>query len=128
MRVIFTSLALVLGAGLGAGAVLARTGSTATGQAAPAPGAAASTKPAPTALGKAASTGKSAVANSIAECMQLWDAGTHMSKQEWSSTCKRIQTRLENLKIENLDVMGTGVRKKAGAGKQGSIDLPNRTN
>ena len=42
---------------------------------------------------------------------------------EWSSTCDRIQTRLDNLKVENLDVMGTGVRKKTGAGKQGSVDL-----
>jgi cytochrome c5 len=124
MRVIVTSLALVLSAG----AVLAQTGSMTTSPAATAPSTAAPANPGPAVAGKAARTGKSAVDDSIAECMGLWDAGTHMSKQEWSSTCKRIQTRLENLKIENLDVMGAGVRKKAGAGKQGSIDLPNRTN
>ena len=84
-------------------------------------------KPGASAAAKAAGT-KNAVADAKAECMRLWDAGTHMSKQEWSSTCDRIQTRLDNLKIENLDVMGTGVRKKAGAGRQGSLDLPMRTN
>jgi hypothetical protein len=119
MRVVVTSLALVLGASLGAGAVLAQTGSTTPGPAASAPSTAAPAKPGPVAPGKSPRMGKSAIDVSIAECMQLWDAGTHMSKQEWSSTCKRIQTRLENLKIENLDVMGTGVRKKAGTGRQG---------
>ena len=72
----------------------------------PAPG---STTPAP-----AQRTGKSAVDDAMGECMRLWDAGTHMSKQEWAATCKRIQSRLENLKIDNLDLMGTGMRKKSG--------------
>ena len=56
-----------------------------------------------------------------AECIKMWDAGTHMSKQEWASTCARIQTRLENLKVENLDVSGIGVRRKPPAGKQGRL-------
>jgi hypothetical protein len=30
----------------------------------------------------------------------MWDAGTHMTKQQWSNTCKRIQTRLDNLGAE----------------------------
>jgi hypothetical protein len=30
----------------------------------------------------------------------MWDAGTHMTKQQWSNTCKRIQTRLDNLGVE----------------------------
>jgi hypothetical protein len=51
-----------------------------------------------------------------------------MSKREWSTTCARIQSRLDNLKIENLDVMGTGAPKKPGVGKQGSIDRPSGTN
>ena len=51
-----------------------------------------------------------------------------VSKREWANTCDRSQTRLDNLKIENLDIMGTGMRKKPGVGKQGSINLPNRTN
>jgi hypothetical protein len=36
----------------------------------------------------------------VAACKELWDAGTHMTKQQWSNTCKRIQTRLDNLGIE----------------------------
>jgi hypothetical protein len=71
---------------------------------------------------------KTTAEQNIADCMRLWDKGTHMSKQQWSSTCKRIQTRLENLKVENLDVMGTGVRKKSGNGRQGSINSSSRMN
>jgi hypothetical protein len=129
MRFIVTSVALVLSAG----AALAQTGSITPAPAAAAkspaaatvPSAAAPAKPGPAEVSPAAR--KSAVAEAKAECMRMWDSGTHMSKQEWSSTCDRIQTRLDNLKIENLDLMGTGMRKKAGTGRQGSIDLPNRT-
>ena len=115
MRVIVTSLVLVLSAG----AALAQVGAIK-----PAP--AASAKPATPA--EAARAAKVAAAEVIAECMRLWDKGTHMSKQEWANTCQRIQTRLENLNIENLDVMGTGARKKAAPGKQGSVNSPSRTN
>jgi len=38
----------------------------------------------------------------IADCMQMWDSRTHMTKQEWSRTCKRVQTRLDSL---NFDVL-----------------------
>jgi hypothetical protein len=117
MRVIVISLALVLSAG----GAFAQTGSITPAPASPAAKAAAP--------GKAAATGKkSAVAEAKAECMRLWDAGTHMSKREWSNTCDRIQSRLDNLKVENLDVMGTGMRKKPGTGKQGSIASPGRMN
>jgi hypothetical protein len=30
----------------------------------------------------------------ITDCMQMWDAGTHMTKQEWARTCRRVQNRL----------------------------------
>jgi hypothetical protein len=72
-------------------------------------------------------TRKSAVDDSKAECIKMWDAGTHMTKQEWANTCARIQTRLENLRVEDLDVTGVGVRRKPG-GKQGSIDPQTRAN
>ena len=36
----------------------------------------------------------------VADCMQMWDSGTHMTKQQWASTCKRVQTRLDDLNIE----------------------------
>jgi hypothetical protein len=35
----------------------------------------------------------------VADCMRMWDFGTHMTKQEWSRTCTRVQDRLENLDL-----------------------------
>ena len=37
-----------------------------------------------------------------------------MTKQQWARTCERIQSRLESLSIENLEPMGTALRKKKG--------------
>lgn len=31
------------------------------------------------------------------DCLSLWDKGTHMTKGEWATTCRRIQNRLTNL-------------------------------
>ena len=39
-------------------------------------------------------------ASDVADCMQMWDTGTHMTKREWAATCKRVQTRLENIKVD----------------------------
>jgi hypothetical protein len=123
MRILIAaSLALAANAG----ATLAQTSSVPPGPASTPPGHPASAKPATPA--EAARAAKVAADEVIAECMRLWDKGTHMTKQEWGSTCRRIQSRLENLKVENLDVMGTGVRKKTGPGKQGSINSPSRAN
>lgn len=63
--------------------------------------------------------------DAIADCMQLWDKGTHMSKQEWARTCQRIQTRLQNLKIENLKDIGTDATKKSRTGARGGSNAPN---
>jgi hypothetical protein len=68
----------------------------------------------PTAPAKAPLAKESRAAR-VAECMQLWDAATHMTKREWANTCERIQTRLESLKIENMDLPKSGRRKKGGA-------------
>ena len=38
----------------------------------------------------------------VADCMRMWNSGTHMTKQEWARTCKRVQTRLDNLKVDGL--------------------------
>jgi len=38
----------------------------------------------------------------VAACKEMWDAGTHMTRQAWSNTCKRIQTRLDNLDVEAI--------------------------
>lgn len=61
----------------------------------------------------------------MTECIQLWDKGTHMSRQEWARTCKRIQSRLENLKVENLKDMGTETPKKPRPGTKGGAKVRN---
>ena len=38
--------------------------------------------------------------NAVADCMGLWDSGTHMTKTEWAATRRRIQGRLDNLKVD----------------------------
>ena len=104
MRIVgITFLSLVLGAG----AVLAQAGAPAPAVSAPAP-------PKAAAPGDDKTKAKARAKENIAECMRLWDAATHMSKQQWAQTCERIQTRLENLRIENMDFMGTSLRKKKG--------------
>ena len=32
--------------------------------------------------------------NTLQDCMNFWDSGTHMSKSEWRVTCQRIQRRI----------------------------------
>ena len=38
----------------------------------------------------------------IVGCVQMWDSGTHMTKQEWLRACKRVQTRLDRLDVEAI--------------------------
>jgi hypothetical protein len=45
-------------------------------------------------------TGKNPAQEAIADCVRLWDAGTHMTKGEWLATCRRVQGRLDNLKVD----------------------------
>jgi hypothetical protein len=40
--------------------------------------------------------------NAVADCMQMWDSGRHMTKPEWLRTCRRAETRLDNLNVESL--------------------------
>jgi hypothetical protein len=35
-----------------------------------------------------------------------------MSKAEWSRTCRRIENRLQNLKVENMDVDVSGPKPR----------------
>jgi hypothetical protein len=37
---------------------------------------------------------RTASESDVADCIQMWDAGTHMSKQAWANTCRRVQNRL----------------------------------
>jgi hypothetical protein len=38
----------------------------------------------------------------IADCLRLWDKGTHMTKGEWATTCRRVQGRVDNASIDVL--------------------------
>lgn len=33
----------------------------------------------------------------VTDCEQMWDRGTHMTKQDWSHACRRVQNRLQQL-------------------------------
>jgi hypothetical protein len=44
-------------------------------------------------------TKQSAHETAIGDCEQMWDRGTHMSKREWSQTCRRVQDRLQQLEL-----------------------------
>jgi anti-sigma-K factor RskA len=41
------------------------------------------------------------------DCMEMWDSGTHMTKQEWSRACRRVQTRLDSLDVGAMRVRKT---------------------
>lgn len=43
---------------------------------------------------------KSAHDAAVENCEQTWDRGTHMTKQEWSRTCRRVQNRLQQLHVK----------------------------
>jgi hypothetical protein len=34
--------------------------------------------------------GGGAAGANLADCMQIWDPSTHMSKEQWATTCKRL--------------------------------------
>jgi predicted nicotinamide N-methyase len=38
-------------------------------------------------------------AAAIANCETMWDRATHMTRKEWSRTCRRVQTRLQQLEL-----------------------------
>ena len=48
-------------------------------------------------------TGKNALTESYTSCLNMWDAGTHMSKGEWARACKRVENRLDVLQREAVD-------------------------
>jgi hypothetical protein len=66
-------------------------------------------------------TGKNSANDRYADCVNLWDAKTHMSKSEWSRTCRRIDNRLKNLQVENLNSNLSGPKpRKSGRSSGGS--------
>lgn len=75
---------------LSAGSALAQTGTVA----APALGAQPAASAASIEAGK-----RKAHAAAIADCEGMWDRATHMTRTEWSRTCRRVQVRLQQLEL-----------------------------
>ena len=61
------------------------------------PGSGGRTEPG-TSSSSARRTGKNAFEEGVRDCMRLWDKGTHMSRQQWRTTCRRVQGRLDHLR------------------------------
>jgi hypothetical protein len=38
-------------------------------------------------------------AAAIANCEGMWDRGTHMTREQWSRTCRRVQARLKQMEL-----------------------------
>lgn len=36
-------------------------------------------------------------ARALADCERMWERATHMTKQEWSRTCRRVHERFRQL-------------------------------
>lgn len=54
-------------------------------------------------------TGKNPGSETYTSCLNMWERTTHMSKQEWSRACRRVENRLQNLQLsEDLDRLKTG--------------------
>src|SRR5436190_13785928 len=64
-----------------------------------------------------AGAGKDAAKSAMADCMGLWDKGTHMTKAEWATTCRRVQGRLDNLKIDPVAPSAASKRQKSARGQ-----------
>ena len=42
---------------------------------------------------------RAAMETAIADCESMWDRGTHMTKKDWSRTCRRVQDRIQQLEL-----------------------------
>jgi hypothetical protein len=72
------------------------------------------------ATGSAQRTGKNPITEHYTDCVKLWDNQTHMSKSEWSRTCRRIENRLQNLRVENMDADISGPKPRRTGKSPGS--------
>ena len=69
-------------------------------------------------------TGKNPINERYVDCVKLWDSETHMSKSDWSNTCRRIENRLQNLQVENLNTDLSGSKpRKSGRGPGAAAEL-----
>jgi hypothetical protein len=78
-----STFAALLSLSLCVGAALAQTGAPVVPSATP-----------PVEPGK-----EKAYAAAIANCEGMWDRGTHMTRKEWSRTCRRVQNRLQQMEL-----------------------------
>lgn len=93
-----------------------RTGTTETrpGQDAAPPSAGTGKRPTPGGAGSSQQsrdtrTGKNPGSETYTSCLNMWERATHMSRQEWSRACRRVENRLQNLQLsEDLDRLKTG--------------------
>jgi hypothetical protein len=71
-------------------------------------------------------TGKNPISERYADCVKLWDTDTHMSKSDWSRSCRQVENRSHNLKAEdsNADLSGPKPRKN-GRGTGAAAELQN---
>jgi hypothetical protein len=44
--------------------------------------------------------GRNGLDQEYADCMRLWEPATHMTREEWSRTCRRVQNRLNAVQIK----------------------------
>lgn len=73
---------------------------------APAPAATPAPTPAP-----AAKTNARGPEQEYKECLNLWDAATHMTRTEWAATCRRIQNRLNDITSQAKEITGPTRRR-----------------
>ncbi len=57
------------------------------------------------------------ISERYADCVKLWDTDTHMSKSDWSRSCRQVENRSQNLQAEDsaTDLSGPKPRNKTGA-------------
>ena len=55
--------------------------------------------------------GQNKTFDGVADCVRLWDKGTHMTTAEWRAACVRVQTRLQAVDKEQSSARAT--RRKA---------------
>lgn len=44
----------------------------------------------------------------VSECMKQWDSSTHMTRQEWEATCRRVAAE----RVKHLREQGYGTERK----------------
>jgi hypothetical protein len=64
----------------------------------PTPGGAGSSK-----LSRENRTGKNPANENYQSCLSMWETATHMTRREWARACRRVENRLQNLRVD-LDV------------------------